>query len=152
VAVPLGAALVWQYRNAAYLLPAIPALAIVAASYGPLAGPRHANAWIALCGAAFLVKAAFPAAPWGLEFRSGTVQASAPALSAYCERARGNELMVVDLRDDLYASVLPVARLRYCLVGAPAPAGPYGMDFASMGIILPAAQFDDLARWEPFYR
>ncbi len=33
----LGAALGWQYRNAAYLLPLVPALALLAAAWGPSA-------------------------------------------------------------------------------------------------------------------
>ena len=142
----------WQYRNVAYLLPLVPALAILATVYGPLFSKRTAPWMLALIGAAFVVKAAAPSAPWGLSFQRGTVQADAPLVSGYCQRARGNELILVGMDDDLYASTLPLAKLRYCLVGARLAGGQYGMDFAGMGIILTAAQFDGLGRWEPVFR
>ena len=107
---------------------------------------------LALAAAAFVVKAATPSAPWGLSFQSGTVQADAPPLSEYCQRARGNELILVGMDDDLYASTLPLAKLRYLLVGANLAGGRYGMNFRDMGIILTAAQFDGLEQWEPVFR
>jgi hypothetical protein len=142
----------WQYRNIAYLLPMAPALAILATVYGPLFSKRRAPWMLALLGAAFVAKAVAPAAPWGLSFERGTVQANAPLVSGYCQRARGNELILVGMDDDLYASTLPLAKLRYCLVGARLTGGQYGMSFSDMGIILTAAQFDGLAQWEPVFR
>ncbi|MGA2271086.1 MAG: glycosyltransferase family 39 protein [Bryobacteraceae bacterium] len=142
----------WQYRNISYLLPMMPALAILATAHGPLFSKRWAPWMLALAGAAFVAKAALPAAPWGLSFQRGTVQADAPLLAEYCQRARGNELILVDIDDDLYASTLPLAKLRYCLVGASQTGGQYGMNFADMGISLTAAQFDGLAQWEPVFR
>src|SRR5262249_49589662 len=53
---------------------------------------------------------------------------------------------------DLYASTLPLARLRYAVIGSFEPAGPYAMDFAGMGIITTASEFDDLDRHEPVFR
>ena len=142
----------WQYRNISYLLPMVPALAILATVYGPLFSKGRASWMLALITAAFVVKAATPAAAWGLSFQRGTVQADAPLLSAYCQRARGNELILVGMDDDLYASTLPLAKLRYCLVGANLAGGQYGMNFDQMGIILTAAQFDGLDQWEPVFR
>jgi hypothetical protein len=107
---------------------------------------------LAFLTAAFVAKAALPDAPWGLSFHRGTVQADAPLLSGYCQRARGNELILVGMDDDLYASTLPLAKLRYCLVGANLAGGQYGMNFGDMGIILTAAQFDGLDQWEPVFR
>ena len=80
------------------------------------------------------------------------MQADAPLVSGYCQRARGNELILVGMDDDLYASTLPLAKLRYCLVGANLTGGRYGMNFGDMGIILTAAQFDGLDQWEPVFR
>ena len=142
----------WQYRNIAYLLPMVPPLAILATGYGPLFSKRRAPWMLAFLTAAFVAKAALPDAPWGLSFHRGTVQADAPLLSEYCQRARGNELILVGMDDDLYASTLPLAKLRYCLVGANLAGGQYGMNFAQMGIILTAAQFDGLDQWEPVFR
>jgi hypothetical protein len=142
----------WQYRNIAYLLPMVPPLAILATGYGPLFSKRRAPWMLAFLTAAFVAKAALPDAPWGLSFHRGTVQADAPLLSEYCQRARGNELILVGMDDDLYASTLPLAKLRYCLVGANLAGGQYGMNFGDMGIILTAAQFDGLDQWEPVFR
>jgi hypothetical protein len=142
----------WQYRNISYLLPVVPALAILATAYGPLFSKRRAPWMLAFMTAAFVAKAAAPDAPWGLSFHRGTVQADAPLLSEYCQRARGNELILVGMNDDLYASTLPLAKLRYCLVGARLAGGQYGMNFGDMGIILTAAQFDGLDQWEPVFR
>jgi hypothetical protein len=107
---------------------------------------------LALLGVAFLVKTAAPGAPWGLSFQSGAVRADAPAPAEYCQRGRGNELILVGMDDDLYASTLPLAKLRYCLVGASLPGSRYALDFAQMGIILTAEQFDGLAGWEGVFR
>ena len=107
---------------------------------------------LAFLTAAFVAKAALPDAPWGLSFHRGTVQADAPLVSEYCQRARGNELILVGMDDDLYASTLPLAKLRYCLVGASLAGGQYGMNFGDMGIILTAAQFDGLDQWEAVFR
>ena len=73
-------------------------------------------------------------------------------LADYCERNRAHELVVVDMEDDLYASALPLERLRYCIVGAGVLGGRYEMPFDYMGIVETAAQFDDPARWTPIFR
>jgi hypothetical protein len=108
---------------------------------------------LVVLAAAFMVKVSAPELPWGLDYRAGTVQPTAPTLSAYCAQARGNELIVLDLADDLYAAVLPLARLRYATVApVEAPAGPYALPFAEMGITVTVDQFNDLARYTPAFR
>jgi hypothetical protein len=102
---------------------------------------------------AFLIKASAPGLPWGINAREGTVQPTAPALSAYCAQSRGNPLIILDLADDLYASVLPLPRLRYAaLVSVAAPTGPYAMPFPEMGVNVTVDQFNHLARYEPGFR
>src|SRR6185369_9143553 len=91
-------------------------------------------------------------APWGLSFLRGTVQPVAPLLSGYCTQARAQELILVGMDDDLYASTLPLHKLRYSLIGASISGGKYTMPFDSMGIVLTAAEFNDLARWTPVFR
>ena len=50
---------------------------------------------------------------------------AAPVLSNYCAQERGNQLIVLEMSDDLYASVLPLAKLRYATVAPLAAAsGP----------------------------
>ncbi len=145
--------LAWQYRNASYLLPLIPALAVLAAGWGPFSTPRYSRWMLLGLGAFFFVKISLPQAPWGLNFEGGTVQPAAPALVSYCEQARGNPLIVVDLADDLYAATLPLARLRYAaVVPAAAGASPYAMPFETLGITVTGEQFRDLAALTPAYR
>jgi hypothetical protein len=152
LAMVVAAVLGFQYRNLSYVLPAVPALAILATVYGPYASARRAAWMLMFAGAAFAGKAACPSAPWGLSFRRGTIQEVAPLVSDYCERARPHELILVGMDDDLYASTLPLPKLRYCLVGANVVGGRYGMPFDYMGIVLTAAEFDDPARWTPLFR
>jgi 4-amino-4-deoxy-L-arabinose transferase-like glycosyltransferase len=153
MAVMLAAVLGWQYRNASYLLPLVPALALLAAAWGPFRTRQYAPWMLVVLAAAFLIKTSAPELPWGLDYRAGTVQPAAPILSAYCAQARGNELIVLEVADDLYASALPLARLRYAMVAPVAtPAGPYAMPFAEMGITVTVDQFNDLARYVPTFR
>ncbi|MCU1232309.1 MAG: glycosyl transferase, family 39 [Candidatus Solibacter sp.] len=153
IVVMVAAVLGWQYRNASYLLPLVPALAIFTAGWSPFATPRYARWMIVGLAAAFVIKASGPSLPWGLNAQEGTVQAAAPALSGYCEQGRGNPLIVVDFADDLYASTLPLERLRYAAVVPVAlPSGPYGMPFPEMGISVTVQQFNDLEREAPVFR
>lgn len=152
IAIMLAALLVWQYRNITYLLPLIPALAILAAAHGPYSSVRSSTWMLILLGVAFGAKAAFPNAPWGISFGRGTVQAAAPMLSGYCDRARANELILVDIDDDLYASTLPLSKLRYSVVGAYAAGREFAMPFDYLGIAVTPAEFNDLTRWEPVFR
>jgi hypothetical protein len=149
VVVVAASVAVWQYRNASYLLPLLPALAIIASAYGPFARMRPAWWMLALAAAAFVLKAGAPSSPAGISFAAGTVQPLAPALSSYCRRGRGNELILVGMDDDLYASVLPLPRLRYALLQPPSSDSRFAMDFVSMGIILDAGQFNHLSQYEP---
>jgi hypothetical protein len=73
-------------------------------------------------------------------------------LSEYCERGRANPLVLVEPDDELYASALPLPGARYYQIGRIPSSGAYGMDFASMGLVLGAAQYDDLDRWLPVFR
>ncbi len=140
----LAAVFMWQYRNGTYLIPCLAPMAVAAAVYAPL--PNRSAWWTAvLLAAALAMKLAMPAAPWGLSFAAGTIQSAARPLQDYCRMARGNELVVVDLADDFYASTLPLGNLRYALVGNSMSGGQLTMDFPGMGITMSAGQFDDLS-------
>ena len=142
----------WQYRNASYLLPLVPAIAVTASSYGPVAGTKPASWLLLMAAAAFGWKMMAPGAPWGISFQRGTRQPVAPIVSAYCAQNRANEFILVGIDDDLYAAALPLARLRYAIEGTPEEEGPYGMAFARMGIVITAAQFNELEKWRPVFR
>jgi hypothetical protein len=163
ITVMLAAMLAWQYRNISYLLPLVPALALLAAAWGPFRTRQAAPWMLVVLAAAFLVKSSAPEMPWGLDYRAGTVQPTAPILSDYCAQARGNELIILDVAhldvahldgtDDLYATVLPLARLRYVTVAAvEAPAGPFTKHLEEMGITVTVDQFNHLADYAPAFR
>ena len=116
MAVMLAAMMAWHYRNASYLLPLVPALALLAAAWGPFRTRQYAPWMLVVLAAGFLVKSSAPELPWGLDYRAGTVIHTAPILSDYCAEARGNELIILDVADDRYATVLPLAHLRYVTV------------------------------------
>jgi 4-amino-4-deoxy-L-arabinose transferase-like glycosyltransferase len=147
----LAAVFLWQYRNGTYLIPCLAPLAVAAAVYAPL--PNRSARWTAiLLFAALTMKIAMPASPWGLSFAGGTIQPAAQPLQDYCRMGRGNELVVVDLVDDLYASALPLAGLRYALVSGNMSGGQLTMDFPGMGITMSAEQFDNFDAWAPHFR
>jgi 4-amino-4-deoxy-L-arabinose transferase-like glycosyltransferase len=152
LALPMAAAFKWQYRNVTYLLPAIPAMAILASAYNPLCSGRSAKWMMLLLATAFVAKAAMPQASWGLWFGPGTKVEATLAESDYCARARGNDLVLVDTEDEMYASLLPLPGIHYVMPGTPPPSADYGMDFSSMGIILDAQQFAALDHWTPIFR
>jgi hypothetical protein len=152
IAIVIASISVWQYRNASYLLPMIPALAIVVTAFGPVANMRPAWWMLPIAAAVFFLKTVAPFAPWGISFPRGTIQPVAPILSDYCSQARGNELILVGMDDDLYASDLPLPRLRYAIEGSPAENARYGMPFHEMGIVLTASEFNDLPRLESGFR
>jgi hypothetical protein len=151
LAVTVVAVLGWQHRNVAYLLPVVPALVLLAAVYGPLASRTSASAVVAIALAAVVAKAVASGAPWGISFAEGTVQPLAATLRNYCGSGRANELILVGMDDGLYASALPLSRLRYARVGTAPAVGPYSMNFADMGIEVTAGQFDGLAAWLPVF-
>jgi 4-amino-4-deoxy-L-arabinose transferase-like glycosyltransferase len=147
----LAAVFLWHYRNAAYLIPSLPPMAIIAASYVPL--PKGSARWLLAASAmAFVTKIALPQQPFGLSFAGGTIQTAAAPLSAYCALNRGNELIIGDAVDDLYATTLPLPKLRYAIVNSSMSAGQDTLDFPSMGITVTAAQFDNLPAWMPQFR
>jgi hypothetical protein len=153
IALTLAAMLAWQYRNASYLLPLVPALALLAAAWGPFRTRQAAPWMLVVLAAGFLVKSSAPELPWGLDYRAGTVVRTAPILSAYCAQARGNELIILDVADNLYATVLPLARLRYVIVApVEAPAGPFTTHFEELGIMVTVDQSNHLARYTPAFR
>jgi hypothetical protein len=152
IAVSTATILFWQYRNASYLLPLIPALVLVSAAYSPFLQRRWAPWMIACVLAAFVIKCFAPELPWGLELGKHTVQPLAASLQSYCEQKRGNELIVVDVSDDLYASDLPLARLRYASVHFASQGPRYALPFEQMGIVTTVEEFLNLPKLEPQFR
>jgi hypothetical protein len=147
----LAAVLAWRYQSATYLIPCLAPMALAAMVYAPVPA-RSMWAMAAVLVAAFAVKLATPTMPWGLSFAAGTIQPAAAPLSNYCRMARGNELIVVDAVDDLYASTLPLPNLRYAVVSGSMAVGQLTLDYPSMGITMSADDFDAFDRAAPRFR
>jgi len=146
----LGSALplIWQYRNASYLLSVIPPVCLIAACYGPFSDRRQSRWMLAVLAAVLFGKAALPDAPWGLDYRDASRNPTASAISRYCESASSDGLIVVDLADGLYGTVLPI-RLHYATTGPLPVEDRYSMPFRDLGIILSGDEFTNPASHGP---
>ena len=134
IAVMTAAILGYQYRNATYLLPLWPLLAVAGALYAP--------SWALLAAPTLLILAPAPIAKSGDDGRA-VVQLA----EEYCELNRGNELIVVDVPDNFSVSTMPLARLRYAIKGVTVQdPGQITLDFRRMGIILPVSEFNEHTR------
>ena len=143
----------FRYRSAYYIVPLLPVLAILAAEALGRAPWRVTGAIAAGLVACAGIKAADPAAPWGIPAGVTSARAAAPALEAYCAQHRANELIVIAGDDQFYASDLPLYRLRYCFFEkrqTGAPRSP--VDFAGLGIDVTVAEFNRLDALLPVWR
>jgi len=142
-----GAMMAFRYRNLPYLLYLVAPLCVLAAAFLPV---RRMGVVMALLAGIFVVRAAFPGRPWGLQFEASE-QPSAAALRAYCRMNRPNELMVVEPDDDFYSATLPLPRLRYCFIDPNHLALRYAPHYAALGIILTPEQFAHPDRWQALF-
>jgi hypothetical protein len=88
---------------------------------------------------------------WGLPLDTGTTVASAVPMRGYCEKNRGNALIVVSPDDEFYSTVLPLPRVRYCYLSPSLPERKYALDFAHLGIVLTADQFTHSDELRPVF-
>jgi hypothetical protein len=146
VLIVFGTAFLWSYRNVTYLAPAIPALAILGAG---LLRWRWSAAVLAVV---LVVKAAFPAEPWGLDLRPGILHPSVTLLDDYTKLQRGRELILVDPFDGFYSAVLPLPKVRYCFIapGGVPPQPP--LDLHYLGILVNADEFEEMDRLLTIWR
>jgi len=145
----------FRYRSAYYLLPLLPALAIVSAE--PLArlsrGGRVAVLAILLACASVKLVSGSPV--WGLPAGQASQRSIAPALERYCGARRSTDLILIDANDEFYASDLPLYRLRYCLRTSLSPspnARRAALDYEWLGIDVSVEQFEHLRDWLPIFR
>ncbi|MCC6538980.1 MAG: hypothetical protein IT162_15605 [Bryobacterales bacterium] len=134
----------YQYRNATYLLPLLPLLAIAGAASAPI--------WIL---------DACAVVPWvvlffGPDYRPHPGRWLYQTAAVYAtQEPRTHDLIIVGIEDDFSSSTLPAlrGRLRYAIQGAARSEGQITLDFVSMGIVVPAAAFPpDPARFAPKLR
>ncbi len=146
IGVALGVALFFRYRNASYLLPIYPALAILVG----LAVPRRwVRAVLVVAVVVVLVKIWFPQQPWGLPFSPELANPSYAALNDYAAQKRNRELIILEPDDQFYAALLPLPHLRYGYVGAAPPPGDDPLDFRYMGVTVSLEQFQNLEQERP---
>jgi hypothetical protein len=143
----------FRYRSAYYLLPLLPVLGWMAAE-GLHALHRFQAPVLAGVLACAVIKTVSASPLWGISAGRETHVAMAPALESYCGQHRANGLILVGADDQFYASDLPLARVRYCLLMPPPPAGavPPPLDFARLGISLSVSEFDHIDMLRPIFR
>jgi hypothetical protein len=138
IVVVLAAALSFEYRNTSYLLPVLPALALLVAG----AIPKDRAKWaLALAMALFAAKAAVSTETWGLPFKAESVIAVEPVLDRYAAMQRGNELILGDPNDGFYSACLDLPRVRYLYLDPSTERRRYALDFEYLGITMTASDF-----------
>jgi hypothetical protein len=132
----LGAALAgYAFRHATYLMPLIPAMAILVSR-----GPRWSQ-WAWLAAAPLLVAGALAAN------HHHAAPGTAIALLAEHDKARRpNPLLVIGTGDHFHAALVRRRGIRYALEEASFPSGAYALDFRAMGIAVSVDEFLDLER------
>ncbi|MBL8229906.1 MAG: glycosyltransferase family 39 protein [Bryobacterales bacterium] len=137
-----------QYRNIAYVLPAIPALCLLG---GSLAG-RHARAVSLPLGLILVFRATQPAEPWGLRYQPLHNVTVRPALERYAQLERTKDLLIVDSEDEFAATTLGLRQVRYVYFGGLEGYQRYGLDFRQLGIVVTLEEWKDLKARLPVYR
>jgi hypothetical protein len=99
-----------QDRNAANLLPAVPAMAILAARAIPAS---RATCALGLAVAVFAGKLLAQSQPWGIPWDPEFVNPSHAALARYAALNRGNDLIVIEPDDQFYSATLGLPRVSY---------------------------------------
>jgi hypothetical protein len=141
----LAAALVFRYRNASYLLPLYPALAILAAGAIPV---RRARWALAAAVGLFTAKLLMPAQPWGIPWDPEFVNPSDAALTRYAALHRGNDLIVIEPDDQFLSACLGLPRVRYLYMDT-RPPQPAALDLHDLGILITAPEFARLPELRP---
>ena len=131
---------VFGTRAAYYLLPLLPVLALMTAEFSPLL--RGRLAWIVCAALAviFAVRA---------DYKPSTVPASG-ALDSYSRLRRTNELLIVSIDDEFYASVLDLPKVRYVYL-TPLDATKTSEFFYRLGMIVSGEEFCSLRRLMSVY-
>jgi hypothetical protein len=143
----------FRYRSAYYVLPLLPALAILAAEAFAAMPARVRTIPIAAVLAFAILKTAHPAATWGIPATIEKPPAIATSLETYCEQDRAADLILIASDDQFFASDLPLHHLRYCLLQKvhAAPQRP-PLDFAALGITVTVPEFNRLDTLLPTWR
>ena len=142
IAVMLLAMLAFQYHNTSYLLPLLPALALLSSRFAS----RYSLAALVIV---FAVKVWCWDQPWGLPYRADHPMPSVAGLESYAGRHRQNELILIDPDDQFVSSTLPLPHVRYVIFDARATRPKLPLDFEEIGITVTTDQFLQLDRYRP---
>lgn len=148
VVVVLAAVFAFQYRNAAYLLPLLPALAILAGLAVPA---RFSRAFLTAAVLLACLKAASFDQPWGLPFQPENINASHSALDRYAELGREGDLIILDADDQFYALLLTLPTIRYAYMGESSQRRG-SLDLAHLGVEVTASQFTAMPGMLPIFK
>jgi Dolichyl-phosphate-mannose-protein mannosyltransferase len=140
---------VFGTRAAYYLLPLLPALVLMSVEFSPLLRGRLAWIACAVLMVAFSVKVWAGDTSWGLDYDAQSVP-PALALANYAHLRRSNDLLIVSLDDEFYASVLDLPKVRYVYL-TPLDATKTSEFFYRLGMILSDQEFCSLPRLLPVY-
>jgi 4-amino-4-deoxy-L-arabinose transferase-like glycosyltransferase len=136
VAAVIVALFAFQYRNASYLEPMLPALALWGVT-------RLDARWVLAIGlAAFVDKAMLAEGARRLPFAPESVSASAAKLEQYAAMKRTTELFIVEPDDQFYSACLRLPRVRYVYIDPRSERRRYPLDFEHLGILIPVADFE----------
>lgn len=137
-----------QYRNIAYVLPAIPALCL----FGGYVAGGHARAASVLLCLVFVFRGSQPGEPWGLRYQPLGNVTVRPALERYAQLGRTNDLLIVDSEDEFAATTLGLRQVRYVYFGGLEGYQRYGLDFRHLGIVVTLEEWKDLKARLPLYQ
>ena len=137
-------------RVAYYLLPLIPAMALVSVRFSPLFRGRWPWVMCAFLTLALVVKISRADAPWGLVYQHETVP-SASALLNYSKLRRANDLIIVAPDDEFYSATLDLPKLRYVYPGILDPTKTSSF-FEGLGVNLSPHDFCNLPALLPVYQ
>jgi len=127
-------------RAAYYLLPLLPVLVLMTVEFSPLLSGRLA--WLV---SAFLIMVL----GLSIDYKPSAVPA-ASALESYGRLRRTNELVIVSIDDEFYASVLDLPKVRYVYL-TPLDATKTTEFFYRLGMIVSGEEFCSLSRLMPVY-
>jgi hypothetical protein len=142
------AMLVYQYRNATYLMPLYPLLAIIAADAIP---EKLAKPAVVVAIGLFVAKMAMSTSTWGLPFEPETTNLSYAQLEGYAESHRPNDLFVVEPDDQFYSQTLRLSKVRYVYLTPEPSKNRLPIDFHYLGIQVTATEFERLPALIPTF-
>ncbi len=129
------------YHSAAYLLPLLPPLAILAA------GAIRGRLVIATLALVVLAKLCLPQFSWGIPFAAETSDPTLAEVANYANKHHGRELVIIEPQDQFVSATLaaecggPLLRIRYLYIDNPVTRISLPLNFAEMGISMTVREF-----------